>query len=306
MGSSEKKTKIDISICICTRKRQEGLKRLLDSIENLEIPPETDIRIIIVENDSENFTENFIRGFSSKSKFRISYHLEPRQGIVFARNKSVKESGECDFCCFTDDDQIVSSDWLAELLKCQHEFNADGVAGPTKPHFTKRVPVYIENFHQPKTYPYGTIVEYAFTGCLLIRKKYLDKLSGPFDARLNFSGGEDSFLTKEITEHGGIIRFNPNAIAYEIIPENRTTIKYVIKRKYRTSNTELLIQSIRDKDFTKIRALPRLIMRLCWGLLIIIPFFIFGKEDKLKGLNKIINAAGGFAFIFGKHSRFYK
>jgi len=52
MGSSEKKTKIDISICICTRKRQEGLKRLLDSIENLEIPPETDIRIIIVENDS--------------------------------------------------------------------------------------------------------------------------------------------------------------------------------------------------------------------------------------------------------------
>jgi len=66
MGSSEKKTKIDISICICTRKRQEGLKRLLDSIENLEIPPETDIRIIIVENDSENFTENFIRGFHQK------------------------------------------------------------------------------------------------------------------------------------------------------------------------------------------------------------------------------------------------
>jgi len=54
---------------------------------------------------------------------------------------------------------------------------------------------------------------------LLIRKKYLDKLSGPFDTRLNFSGGEDSFLTKDISELGGIIRFNPDAIAYEIIPE---------------------------------------------------------------------------------------
>jgi GT2 family glycosyltransferase len=306
MVLSEKKTKINISICICTRKRQEGLKRLLDSIENLELPPETDIRIIIVENDSENFTENFIRGFSSKSKFRISYHLEPRIGIVFARNRSVKESGECDFCCFTDDDQIVSANWLVELLKCQHDFNADGVAGPTKPCFIERVPAYIENFHQPNTYPYGTIVESAFTGCLLIRKKYLNKLSGPFDTRLNFSGGEDSFLTKEITELGGIIRFNPDAIAYEIIPENRSTIKYVIKRKYTTSNTELLIKSRSYKNFKKIRVLPRLIMRFCFGLLIVIPFFIFGKANKLTGLTKIIKAAGGFAFIFGKQSRFYK
>jgi len=121
------------------KKATEGLKRLLESIENLEIPSETTVRIIIVENDSENFSENFIRVFSLKSKFRISYHLEPRQGIVFARNRSVKESGECDFCCFTDDDQIVSANWLVELLKCQQDFNADGVAGPTKPYFNKRV-----------------------------------------------------------------------------------------------------------------------------------------------------------------------
>jgi len=297
---------IKISICICTRNRREELKKLLLSIDNLETPPETNVRIIIVENDSKNLSENITREFSSKNKFTISYFLEPRQGIVFARNRSVAEAGDCDFCCFTDDDQVVSPDWLVELFKCQNEFNADGVAGPTKPYFTKEVPIYINNFLQPETYQYGTIVDYAFTGSLLIRKKCLDMLDGPFEPRLNFSGGEDLYLTRQITSLGGIIRFNPNAIAYEIIPENRTTINYVIKRTFRTSNTEFLVKSIKDKNFKKIKSLPRLVMRFCYGLLIVVPLFILGKAEKLKGLIKIINAVGGFSFIFGKQSHFYK
>lgn len=297
---------IRIAICICTRNRPEGLKKLLDSINNIDIPLETDIRIVIVENDSKNFSEAIVNDFSSKSKFRISYFLEPSLGIVYARNRSVNEAGECDFCCFTDDDQVVSLDWLSELLKCQNEFNADGVAGPTKPYFTKKVPLYIEKFHQPNTYQYGTIVESAFTGCLLIRKKYLDLLDAPFEIRLNFSGGEDSYMTMKISELGGIIRFNPNAIAYEIILDARATIIYLIKRKYRTSNTELLIKSMTNKNFTKISVLPRIVMRFCYGLLIIFPFFIFSKTDRFKGLLKVVNAIGGFAFIFGKQSQFYK
>lgn len=297
---------MDISICICTRKRMEGLKRLLKSFEKMHVPPDVDVRIIIVENDEENYSESIVREFSDRSKFSVSYYLEPKQGLVIARNRSVAEAGDCDFCCFTDDDQVVSLNWLTELLKCQREFDADGVAGPTLPSFTKEVQVYIRSFHQPSTYPYGTIVKHAFTGCLILRKKYLDMLNGPFETRLNLSGGEDSYLTKQITKLGGTIRFNPEALAYEIIPENRATIKYIIKRKFRTSNTELLIRSISDKDFRKITALPRLIMRFCYGLLILIPFLIFGKADKLRGLIKIVNAIGGFAGIFGRQSQFYR
>ena len=297
---------INISICICTRKRQEGLRRLLDSLENLEASPQTNVRIIVIENDIKNLSESIVKEFSGKGKFEIRYFLEPRQGIVFARNRSIAEAGECDFCCFTDDDQIVSSDWLIELLKCQREFNADGVTGLTQPSFTKTVPAYIKKFHQLDTYPYGTIVKSAFTGCLLLRKKYLDLLNGPFDVRLNFSGGEDCLLTEGITELGGKIRFNPNAIAYEFIPESRTKIEFVIKRTYRTANTRLFIKSIKDQKFKKTKELPKLITRMGYGLLIVLPLLIFGKASRLKGLIKIVNAAGGFAFVFGIRSQFYK
>jgi succinoglycan biosynthesis protein ExoM len=297
---------IKISICLCTRKRKDGLKKLLLSFNEMKIPDDTEVRIIVIENDSENISESVIREFSSISNFEINYFLEERQGIVYARNRSIKEAGDCDFCCFTDDDQVVSKDWLTELLRCQLEFDADGVAGPTEPSFSKEVPVYIRNFHQPRTFPYGTKVVSAFTGCLLLRKKYLDMLDGPFNIRLNLSGGEDSFVTREIVNLGGIIRYNPGAVAWEIIPESRTTISYVIRRKFRTANTELLIKSFTDKNFSKAGAIPKLILRFLNGLLLVIPYFIFGKEDKLKGLLKIVNAAGGFSYIFGKQSQFYK
>ena len=158
----------------------------------------------------------------------------------------------------------------------------------------------------PEIYDYGTIVKKAYTNCLLLRKKYLDRIDGPFDKRLNFTGGEDSYLTHLITHLGGIIRYNPDAIAYERIPDNRTTIKYVIKRTYRISNEGLFVKTLKDKKFSKLNALPRLIMRFCYGSLIVIPCFLFGKADRLKGLIKISDALGGFLFILGKKNQFYK
>lgn len=305
-GATHKNVKmIKIAVCICTRNRQEGLVKLLGSIENMERPPETDIRIIIVENDIKNYSESLVRAFASESKFPIEYYLEPRQGIVYARNRSVKEAGNCDFCCFTDDDQVVSSDWISELLKCQLEFDADGVAGPTKPCFVKKVPLYLEEFYQPDSYQYGTIVQTGFTGCLLLRKRNLEQIEGPFDLRLNLSGGEDTFLTRQITDLGGTIRFNPNAVAYEFIPENRASLRFVINRTFMKSNTRLYVNGIMGKDFNKLELLPRLVMRFTYGLIIIIPYFIFSKRERFKGLMKIVNAAGGFAYIFGKRSRFY-
>ncbi len=275
---------ISISICICTKNRQEGLNNLLNSIDNIQSPPDARIRIIVVENDIQKNSESIVKEFSSKSKFRIDYFLETRLGIAYARNRSVKEADGTDFCCFVDDDQVVTPNWIIELLKCQVEFNSDGVWGPNPPIFEEKVPSYIRQFHTPQVYDYGTIVTKAYTNSLLLRKKYLDMINGPFDTRLNFTGGEDIYLTYLISNMGGVIRYNPNAIAFEIIAGSRTTIKYVIQRTYRNSNTSLYVNSLIHTTFPKLKTLLRLVMRLA----------------------KIINAIGGYYFIVGKRNQFYK
>lgn len=297
---------IKISICICTRKRQEGLRKVLDSLEIMQIPGQTIIKFVIIENDIENFSEDIVNSTAAKSKFTISYHLEKSQGLAYARNRSVKEAGECDFCCFIDDDQMVASDWFMELFKCQEEFDADGVYGCTVPYFNKDVPSYIRMNHERDKHDYGTILQSAATGGLLLRKKYLDMIEGPFDIRFNYIGGEDSHLTNMITNAGGIIRYTPNAIAYEAIPENRTTIKYIIRRIYRISNSRLIRKSLLTNNVTVFNTLPRLLVRFFYGVLIFVPFYFFGKANKLKGLLKISDAIGGMVYFFGKRDEFYK
>jgi glycosyltransferase involved in cell wall biosynthesis len=297
---------ISISICICTRKRKNGLRNLLFSLDRMILPPDANIEIIVVENESDNYSEYIVREFTGQNRMSIRYYLEPAQGIANARNRSVAESDGSDFCCFVDDDQVVATDWLYELVRCQREFDADGVWGVNPPVFDSEVPSWINRFYEPDRLPYGTIVRKAFTNCLLIRKNYLDKISGPFDPRFNYSGGEDTYLTSLITQMGGIIRCNPRAVAYEVIPRSRTSIAYIIKRTYRISNTELLIKSFIEKDFSRFRALERLVMRFCYGLLISVPLLIFGSKGKLTGILKMANAAGGFSFIAGRNYRFYK
>ena len=296
---------INISICICTRNREAGLLKILSSLEIIKIPDHVKIKIVIVENDIEKFSEDVVKSFSAKSKFEIEYFLEIRRGLAFARNRSVIESKGSDFCCFVDDDQVVDPLWLYELVKCQREFDSDGVYGCCLPSFNKEVPSYVMKAHQRTKYTYGTIIETAGTGGLLLRKKHLDLIDGPFDIRLNFVGGEDSFLTYLITNNGGIIRYTPYAIAYEIIPENRTTIKYIIRRIYRLSSSRLYRKSLINKKLT-FYVLPKMFIRFFYGLLISVPFYFFGRANKLKGIIKIFDAIGGFAYFFGCKDEFYK
>jgi len=300
------KKKTDISICVCTRNRHDGLKSLLDSFLVMQIPRGTDVRVIIVENDTTAKSEILVNSYAYKANFRIQYFLETRQGLAYARNRSVKEAGECDFCCFVDDDQLVDDKWLTELVKCQKEFNADGVWGSNPPVFSKEVMPSIRKFHTPKPFKYGEIVKYAFTNCLLLRKAYLDKIPGPFDIRLNFTGGEDRYMTTLISNSGGVIRCNPNAKAYEIIPDNRTTIKFYVGRIYRIANAALYVRTLENENFSRWSAFPRLFLRFSYGLLIFVPFFLFGKESKLKGLGKMVNAIGGFAFMLRIRNKYYK
>jgi glycosyltransferase involved in cell wall biosynthesis len=295
-----------IAVCISSRRRPEGLRTLLDSLNRIFVPDGIEVSIIVVENDDQNYLEQLVNEFKEKTAFNLKYALETNQGLAYARNRSIKEADGADFCCFVDDDQTVANDWLSELVRCQKEFDADGVWGTNPPVFKKRVPQYVQEFHNPGNSKYGTIVRKAFTNSLMLRKKVLDQMEGPFDTRLNFSGGEDTYLTLLFSKNGGIIRSNPYAVAYEIVPEVRTTLKYILGRTYRISNTELMVRSLTEETFSASKTLPRLTMRFCYGLLISIPCLIKGGDDKLKGVLKMTNAVGGFLFIAGRQNQFYR
>jgi len=96
---------LDVSICIATYRRPEGLSRLLDSLERLKLPTGVRVEIIVVDNDYNASAASIVLSRSSSLE-PIHYCVEPRRNIALARNRALVEaSGE--WILFIDDDEVV-------------------------------------------------------------------------------------------------------------------------------------------------------------------------------------------------------
>ena len=108
------------------------LWRLLGSIVEMDKAENVELNVVIVENDSAPKSKSIIREFESKS--RISYPLETKLGLVFARNAAIEDSlsTEAEWIAFVDDDEWIDANWLTEMINASKKFPGnDAIAGPT-------------------------------------------------------------------------------------------------------------------------------------------------------------------------------
>jgi len=298
-----------IAICISTRRRNDGLKRLLLSILELNIPDPVKykIEIIVVENDLNANAIKIVEAISRRTDVEIKYFLEKHQGVCNARNRAVREAKNADFCIFVDDDQIVDQNWLIELIECQRLFNSDGVYGANPPLFEFPVTDQIRKFHTPVFKQYGHKLSTAPTNCLLIRKQELDKMEGPFDLRLNYLGGEDIYLTGLLTEKGAIIVSNPAAIAHEVIPKERATVSYILRRSFRNGNTSSFVSLLRNgNNKAKFDLFIKLMIRLFYGAILVLPNLIFRGNYRIGGIVRVFFNLGALSTFLNYKTKFYK
>lgn len=131
-----------ISICICTYRRPTLLKRLLTALSKQDTKGLFSFSVVITDNDDQQSAKETVREFSAGSSMNITYCVEPRKSISFARNKALEyATGEA--VAFIDDDEFPPSDWLFCLLKTLTDYNAAGVFGPVRPHFDSKPPAWL-------------------------------------------------------------------------------------------------------------------------------------------------------------------
>jgi succinoglycan biosynthesis protein ExoM len=220
-----------ISVCICTYKRPELLKRLLSELRAQDTDGLFTYSIVISDNDQARSGEPVAQEFASSSAIPIKYCVEPRQNIALSRNKVV-ENATGDFLAFIDDDEFPEKNWLLTLFKNCEEYNVDGVLGPVKPYFDQKPPAWLvkSGFYLRRVNSTGTVVEWkeARTGNVLVRKRIFTAGEQPF--RPEFRMGEDQDFFRRMMEKGHRFIWSADAVAYETVPPARWKRGYMLKK----------------------------------------------------------------------------
>jgi succinoglycan biosynthesis protein ExoM len=242
----------EITVCIATHRRPEGLQRLLTSLVDQRDSPAFDV--IVVDNDAGRSGERVAVQF--QDRLGLSYLVEPVRGLARTRNRAVA-AARTPFVAFIDDDEWASPEWLAKLAQRANKSGADVVIGPVERIFAEDVPEYIRTCGSFDNVlgADGTIVPWyaARTGNAFIRRDALPDRYAPFSTRFDFTGGEDTNLFRHMIEGGALIVAARDAVVFEHRPLNRANLRWVVRRALRNGGTIAGIEWGRCDWKTKVR-----------------------------------------------------
>lgn len=233
---------LTIDICVITYKRPEKLASLLASLNEINRDQDWKLKLIVVDNDMERSAEDTVKSNESNSLFKMLYLVEHERGISEARNKALANV-TAQYLCFIDDDEVVSKDWLVNLVKTIHEYDADIVFGPVQRIINNNAPEWIKvnDIYKRIERPTGTPVEYGGTGNVLIKTSALGMPRELFDPGFSMTGGGDAEYFYRLYRKGRKLVWCDEALVTEDLPEGRATVKWFLLRRFRNGQAHFRI-----------------------------------------------------------------
>jgi succinoglycan biosynthesis protein ExoM len=284
-----------ITICICAYRRPRFLKRLLETLCDLETGGVFSYSIVVSDNDSARSSEEVVAAFAAGvPRLPVSYCVQPQQNIALARNTAI-EHAKGDFIAFIDDDEFPTRGWLLHLFETCRRYDADGALGPVKPHFDDVPPAWVLDggfYHRP-TYPTGFVIDWrdGRTGNLLINRRILAAEAEPF--RPEFLSGEDTDFFRRMMAKGHVFVWCNEAVVYETVPIGRWRRTFMLRRALMRGRMSLLHPTGRPLAIAKsVVAVPAYLAALPFAL-------VAGQSRFMVCLVKLFDHAGRLLALFG-------
>ena len=233
---------MNITVLLCTHNRCESLAKALDSLAGSTLPDSVAWEVLVVDNNSSDRTREVTQNFCDRYPDHFRYLFEPRPGKSNALNAGIKNAMG-DILAFTDDDVAVEPTWLQNLTAVLQDSAWAGSAGRTLPEQSFSPPSWIprkglhalaplavfdrgtEPFQLAET-PYGNNMAY--------RKSIVEKYGGfrvdlgPCANSLDVQKSEDSEFGTRLLESGERLRYEPSAVLYHSVPQNRVQKSYFL------------------------------------------------------------------------------
>lgn len=313
---------MNLLIAVCTRQRPRMLHKCLVSIlseirraQSGQHGGTFNIELILVENDSQDYSRALIEGLSQEFSFPISYNLETTIGIASARNKalSVIAQSSADWACFIDDDATIGPNWLSDWAEELTLNNASVFQGPIQFQYEAGGAACLQTLISPAK-PRGRTLKTAATCNTLFAVSLITQGQLSFNEEFNLTGGEDSEFFYRVADTGAKIVAVDKPKVYEHVPISRQGLRYILRRHFSVGVNQVRINRLRNGWLSSlIRYAPKAIGRMIYTLFVCIPALSLAaitKNEPQKYTQKFVIKAGSAAGLMwgllGFRAEFYR
>lgn len=292
----------NLAIGVITLKRPDSLARLLAGIaaQKFDQVIKPEITVVIVDNDM-NGSARSVCDEAVKAGMKVSYILEPKLGIPIARNRVLDGlPDDAEGLAWIDDDEVPAENWLESLILTQAGTSADVVMGAIEAVLPEGTPDWVKKggfFNRRRFVDRASLTEGATNNCLVMIAPMRE--SGVrFDEKLRFAGGTDTLFFRELAAKDVSIVWSPAAIAREYIPLERCTLRWMIKRHFRSGNTLAICDWKIDGIRGAITRIGQALLKMFQGL-INLPVSFEGKHEFARSVLMFARSFGMIAGVFG-------
>jgi succinoglycan biosynthesis protein ExoM len=259
-----------IVVTLCTRERPRQLIECLNSLFEQQLPPGVLLTLVIIENDTRDYMRKMVEDLANRrGSIPVIHAHEPRLGIPIARNRALAVALEHnpDWIGFIDDDEVAAPDWIKCFVAAATTVPCDVLQGPVEYRYPASTPsamLYPVRKHKPT----GGILRTAATSNTFMRAHIArsDGLGIRFNEAMRFTGGSDSEYFYRAADLGARIHWMNEAVVYEDMPVNRTTLAWQLERSWRVAANAVFIQKNRLGMITTIaKCGPKYASRILGG-----------------------------------------
>jgi succinoglycan biosynthesis protein ExoM len=253
--------KIELTVCICTFRRP-SLLSTIDSVARQSALTDANVRILIIDNDSESTARDIVTEFCRRTNIHVDYEHIPGQNISTARNAGL-DAATTPWLAFVDDDEYASANWLAELVANRNAANA--VFGPCEAIYDDGAPNWIKqgDYHSNRITESKRITT-GYTSNVLIDMTFVRQYGLRFDPALGRTGGEDTMFFRAMYHKGGVLKYASNAVVYERVVPSRVNLAWIVRRRYRAGQVRALVSHKFDRaEYGRLSWTAPLKMAIC-------------------------------------------
>ncbi len=233
---------INITVILCTYNRCQSLAKALESVAASELSTPIEWEVQVVDNNSKDQTRDVVESFCHRYPGRFRYIFEAKQGKSNALNTGIRQA-RGDLLVFMDDDVLVAPNWLQNLTAPLLQGRCSGAGGRILSQELLTPPRWLALEGPYSVAGMLALFDLGDEGRMLDRPPFGTNMAfgkGVFEKHGDFRvdmgpcpgseiRNEDTEFGRRVMAAGECIWYEPSAVVYHAVPENRLTKPYLLR-----------------------------------------------------------------------------